>query len=200
MEKETETVQDNTEAKNQILLVALKLFANKGYFNTSLTDIKNELGIKGTSGIYQHFPNKQAIAADLHTSIMDSLSVSIDDIRRRNRKSSEQLRELVDLFFKLVQDAPDIMKFLLLVRVDEFLPQDQPFLQKAPYSKIIKIIQSGISAGEIRAVDPLLAYAYFFGVIETTLKLLLGGTLTKSPEVYLSQAWIAAWNSIATKK
>ncbi|PPD05357.1 MAG: TetR family transcriptional regulator [Methylobacter sp.] len=200
MEKETETVQENTEAKNQILLVSLKLFADKGYFNTSLTDIKNELGLKGTSGIYQHFSNKQAIAADLHSSIMDSLSVSIDDIRRRNRKSSEQLREIVDLFFRLTQDAPDIMKFLLLVRMDEFLPQEQPFMQKAPYSKILKIIQAGIGAGEIRAVDPYLAYAYFFGVIEATLKLLLTGTLNKNPEVYLSQAWMAAWNSIAIKK
>src|SRR5690606_31898229 len=100
MDKEKENIQIKSEAQDEILLAALKLFAQKGYFNTSLTDIKDAAGIKTTSGIYQHFKNKQMIASALYVNIFDSLNISIDDIRRRNKKSSEQLREIVDLMFR----------------------------------------------------------------------------------------------------
>lgn len=199
MDKEKENTQIKSEAQDEILLAALKLFAQKGYFNTSLTDIKDAAGIKTTSGIYQHFKNKQMIASALYVNIFDSLNISIDDIRRRNKKSSEQLREIVDLMFRLTSEAPDVMQFLLVLKIYEFLPEEKPLLETAPFVKIIKIIQAGIKAGEIRNIDPLLGYAYFFGIINQTLRLLLTGALDKKPEVYQPQAWLAAWNAIAKK-
>jgi AcrR family transcriptional regulator len=199
MDKEKENIQIKSEAQDEILLAALKLFAQKGYFNTSLTDIKDAAGIKTTSGIYQHFKNKQMIASALYVNIFDSLNISIDDIRRRNKKSSEQLREIVDLMFRLTSEAPDVMQFLLVLKIHEFLPEEKPLLETAPFVKIIKIIQAGIKAGEIRNIDPLLGYAYFFGIINQTLRLLLTGALDKKPEVYQSQTWLAAWNAIAKK-
>ena len=85
--EQTEQNKNNkTVTRDDVLLVALKLFAQKGYFNTSLTDIKEACGLKTTSGIYQHFKTKQSIAEALFDNILDSLSISIDDIRRRNRK------------------------------------------------------------------------------------------------------------------
>ncbi|MBF6647978.1 MULTISPECIES: TetR/AcrR family transcriptional regulator [unclassified Methylobacter] len=198
-EKEKENIQLKSETQDEILLAALKLFAEKGYFNTSLTDIKDAAGIKTTSGIYQHFKNKQTIASALYANIFDSLNISIDDIRRRNKKSSEQLREIVDLMFRLTTEAPDVVQFLLVLKIHEFLPEEKPLLETAPFSKIIKIIQAGIKAGEIRNMDPVLGYAFFFGIINQTLRLLLTGALDKKPEVYQSQTWLAAWNAIAKK-
>lgn len=139
------------------------------------------------------------IASALYVNIFDSLNISIDDIRRRNKKSSEQLREIVDLMFRLTSEAPDVMQFLLVLKIHEFLPEEKPLLETAPFVKIIKIIQAGIKAGEIRNIDPLLGYAYFFGIINQTLRLLLTGALDKKPEVYQSQTWLAAWNAIAKK-
>ena len=199
MDQEKDNTQAKAETHDEILLAALKLFAEKGYFNTSLTDIKDAVGIKTTSVIYQHFQNKQMIASALYAKILDSMSISIDDIRRRNRKSSEQLREIVDLLFRLTTDAPDVMQFLLILKINEFLPEEKPLLQTAPYQKINKIIQSGIQAGEIRNIDPLLAHAYFFGIIENTLRMVLTGALDKKSDAYQAQAWLAAWNSIAKK-
>lgn len=199
MDQEKEIIQAKTETQDDILLAALKLFTAKGYFNTSLTDIAEAAGIKNTSAIYHHFKNKQMIASQLYANIFDSFNVSVDDIRRRNQKSSDQLRGIVDLFFKLTDDAPDIMKFLLVLKLNEFLPEEKPVLETAVHVKIIKIIQSGIKSGEIRNIDPQLVNAYFFGIINNTLRLVLTGALDKKADFYQSQTWLAAWNVIAKK-
>lgn len=199
MDTENKTTVKKAVTQDEILLASLKLFSEKGYFNTSLTDIKDAVGIKTTSGIYQHFKNKQAIAEVLFENILDSLSISIDDIRRRNRKASEQLREIVDLLFKLTDEAPDVVQFLLFVNIKEIVPEGEPLLETAPFSKIQRIIQNGINDGEIRSIDPLLAYSYLFGIIRHTLKLILSGDLPKIADSYQSQAWLAAWASIAKR-
>jgi AcrR family transcriptional regulator len=199
MDKEKEKTTKKIITENELLQVTLKLFAKKGYFNTSLTDIKEAAGLKTPTGIYQHFKNKQAIAETLQGNILDSLSISIDDIRRRNRKASEQLREIVDLLFRITDDMPDIMQFLILLRTEEFLPDQKTLLNTTPLLKIRKIFQAGIRDGEIRAIDPLLAYNYFFGIILHTLQMVLNGDLPKKADDYQAQAWVTAWNTIVKK-
>lgn len=198
-ELELESTPNKTLSQDEVLQASLKLFAQKGYFNTSLTDIKDAVGLKTTSGIYQFFKTKQAIAQTLRENILDSLSISIDDIRRRNRKSSEQLREIVDLLFKLTDDAPEIIQFLLFVKVEDFLPDTPALLDTAAFNKIKRIVQNGIKEGEIRSIDPLLAYCYFFGIINQTLAMVLNDSLPKSADSYQSQAWLAAWGCIVKK-
>ncbi len=186
-------------SQDDVLQAALKLFAKKGYFNTSLPDIKDAVGLKTTSGIYQYFKTKQAIAQTLRENILDSLSISIDDIRRRNRKPSEQLREIVDLLFKLTDEAPEIVQFLLFVKTEEFLPESVAFMQTAAINKIMRILQNGIREGEIKVPDSTLAYSYFFGIIHQTLFMILNGDLPKSADSYQAQVWMMAWGCIAKK-
>lgn len=199
IEIQPETPPSKPVTQDEVLQAALKLFAQKGYFNTSLTDIKDAVGLKTTSGIYQFFKTKQAIAETLRENILDSLSISIDDIRRRNRKASEQLREIVDLLFKLTDDAPEIIQFLLFVKTEDFLPESTALMDTPAFNKIKRIIQNGIKEGEIRSVDSILAYCYFFGIISQTLTMVLNGSLPKSADSYQSQAWLAAWGCIAKK-
>ncbi len=198
-ELEKETQPNQPVSQDQVLQASLKLFAQKGYFNTSLTDIKDAVGLKTNSGIYQFFKTKQAIAETLRENILDSLSISIDDIRRRNRKASEQLREIVDLLCKLTDDAPEIVQFLLFIKTSDFMPEASPLLETPAFIKIKRIIQNGIKEGEIKSIDPILAYCYFFGIINQALALVLQGELPKSADTYQSQVWMAAWGCIAKK-
>lgn len=194
-----EIQKDKEELRNDILTAALKLFAEKGYFNTSLTEIAELSGVKNSAGIYKHFKNKQEIAQALYHWIIDRLSVSIDDIRRRNRKSSEQLREIVDLWFRLTDEAPEVMQFLLVLNISEFLPEEKPIMSTPPFVKIIKVLQNGIKVGEIKAVDAQRAYCHFFGIIENTLKQVLTGNLKEKADYYEGDAWLSAWGTIVKK-
>ncbi|HCT99600.1 MAG TPA: TetR/AcrR family transcriptional regulator [Methylococcaceae bacterium] len=199
MEQETISIQRNTPVQDEILRAALGLFVQKSYLNTSLSDIALAAKLDNIHELYRYFENKQHIACVLYSNIVDSLSVSIDDIRRRNKKSTDQLHSLVDLLFKLVEQAPDALRFLLTVNHAEFLRDEKPFLKTPAVNKMLKIFQLGINNGEIRALEPMLIYSCFFGIIYTTLELILNGTLDKKSELYQSQAWIAAWNTIAKK-
>jgi len=194
-----EIQKDKEELRNDILVAALKLFTDKGYFNTSLVEIAELSGVKNSAGIYKHFKNKQEIAQALYQWIIDRLSVSIDDIRRRNRKASEQLREIVDLWFHLTDHAPEIMKFLLLLNISEFLPEEKQLMETSPFTKIHRILQNGIKDGEIKAIDAQRAYCYFFGVIENTLKQSLLGNLQKDADHYQADTWAFAWGTIVKK-
>ncbi|MGZ0080711.1 TetR/AcrR family transcriptional regulator [Methylomonas sp. YC3] len=198
-ELELENKPNKTISQDEVLQAALKLFAKKGYFNTSLTDIKDAAGITTSTGISQYFKTKQALAQTLYENILDSLSISIDDIRRRNRKAAEQLREIVDLLFKLTDDAPEIVEFLLFVKSEEFLAEPKPLLETPAFIKIKRIFQNGVKDGEMKALDPLLAYTYFFGIINHTLAMVLSGNLPKTAESYQAQAWLTAWGCIVKK-
>lgn len=199
LQLETVSTPIKTVTQDQVLQAALKLFAQKGYFNTSLPEIKDAAGINTANGLNQFFKTKQAIAQALREHILDSLSISIDDIRRRNRKASEQLREIVDLLFKLTDDAPEVIQFLLFMRSEEFLPEAPPLLDTPAFTKIKRIMQNGIKEGEIRSIDHVLAFTYFFGVIQFTLCMVLNKGLPKNADSYQSQAWLAAWSSIVKK-
>ena len=191
--------KEKDELRSDILVAALKLFAEKGYFNTSLTEIAEASGVKTSAGIYKHFKNKQEIARALYVWIIDRLNVSIDDIRRRSRKSSEQLREIVDLWFCLTDEAPEIMRFLFVLNVSEFLPDEKPLMETAPFVKILKILQNGIKSNEIKAIDAQRAYCHFFGIIENTIRQVLTGILKKKADYYEGDAWLSAWATIVKK-
>ncbi|MEE7626998.1 TetR/AcrR family transcriptional regulator [Methylobacter sp. Wu8] len=199
MDQEIEDIQTKSEVQDEILLAALQLFTGKGYFNTSLIDIKEAAGLEDVGTIYRHFKSKQIIAAQLRANILDSLNISIDDIRRKNEKPSEQLRSIVDLLFRLTDEAPDVMRFLLIVKTDEFLPEAKPLHEAAAFIKIIRIIEAGIKTGELRNITPQLGYAHFFGIIDNTLRLVLTGFFDRKADFYQSQAWLAAWNTIVKK-
>lgn len=193
-------IQKNDETQNEILRVALNLFVQNGYLHTSLSDIAHGAQLTQVQEIYLYFSNKQELATEVYNTVLDSLSVSIDEIRRRNKKASEQLHSLVDLLFKLTEEAPDTLRFLFEVNANEFLPVDSKrYLQTPAVNKMLKMIQLGINNGEIKSLAPMLIYTYFFGIINTTLQMILNGTLEKRIELYQSQAWLAAWNTIVKK-
>jgi hypothetical protein len=86
-----------------------------------------------------------------------------------------------------------------MTKISEFLPDAKPLHESGPFIKTIRIIEEGITAGEIRNITPQLGYAHFFGVIDNTLRQVLTGFLDRKTDYYQSQTWLAAWNTIVKK-
>ena len=59
------TTAKGAATRNEILHAAWRLFITKGYASTSLRDIAAASGKRAASGIYNHFPSKDALFAEL---------------------------------------------------------------------------------------------------------------------------------------
>jgi len=74
----TETVRLRVDNRQeQIIGIACRLFARRGYEGTSLRDIAEEAKIT-KAALYYHFPNKEAL---YHRIVLDSLRALIDSVR-----------------------------------------------------------------------------------------------------------------------
>ena len=68
----------------QILLVALECFVEKGYHGTSVRDIANRAGIS-VPGLYHHFPSKMVLLERLMEQTMDALIAQTEGALTRAR-------------------------------------------------------------------------------------------------------------------
>ncbi len=193
--KENIKQKEKDEFRDQILDSALNLFAAKGYSNTSIEDIKRKSNIS-TSRIYGQFKNKQTIAKALYVDLARRMDDSLCEIARTNTTVRERMRAVVDLMFDLTEQAPDVMRFLLLSRHQEFLLDGELQGCTPPFDKVKDIIMKGIKTGEIRRIDSLLVDGCFQGIIIRTIELRLDGTLEKPLDRYFNDVWSLVWSAV----
>ncbi|BCX81947.1 TetR/AcrR family transcriptional regulator, repressor of fatR-cypB operon [Methylomarinovum caldicuralii] len=186
---------EKKDPKEEILKAALKLFTEKGYFNTSIADIR-QLADVSTGTIYHYFKNKEAIADALYTEVLHSLEESLKEIRRLNN-AFERLRAILELFFELTENEPEIVRFIVTVRHQEILSQRPPLSQSPPFRLLNRIMEEGIRAGDLRRMNPQVATAVFYGTVARMALLRLEGVLEKSLELYLLDTWTAIWRALA---
>ncbi|MEM6107536.1 TetR/AcrR family transcriptional regulator [Mycobacterium sp. 050272] len=91
----TRARQRDPERKERILAASAELVAERGYHSVGLVDIGARAGIVG-SGIYRHFPSKDAILVALLDKVMRRLSEGATAIISTTGSDHEALSALVD--------------------------------------------------------------------------------------------------------
>jgi AcrR family transcriptional regulator len=90
-----------TDTRQRAIEVALELFTEHGYDNTSLREIAERLGIKKAS-LYYHFASKEALLAG----IMESLLAPVDELvawGQSQPRSAETRQEILRRIAALLQ-------------------------------------------------------------------------------------------------
>lgn len=102
---EEQFAQIREKSRNNILNAALKLFASKGYQNTSISDIADEASIsKGL--LYNYFSSKE----ELTRSVMEILFVELEKITKVievEKDSFKKLRKLIEATFNIIETNSD---------------------------------------------------------------------------------------------
>ena len=103
------------EARTAILNAAWRLFITKGYASTSLRDIASAAGNRAASGIYNHFPSKEALFEDLL-----QMAAPIDELRAmfaacRGDRAPELIRNYLRAWLPISQRYYEYLK---LVQID----------------------------------------------------------------------------------
>ena len=78
----TATVKKRSkDVESVIFETALKLFTEKGYFNTSVHDIQKEANVS-IGSIYHYFKNKEAIARAIYSDLLIQMELAMVEIRK----------------------------------------------------------------------------------------------------------------------
>lgn len=144
------------ETINQILTVALNLFIQKGYEQTSIQDIINELGGLTKGAIYHHFKSKEEILQAVTDHLFKGVDEMLSGVRDDNGLNGlEKLRKISRVSLdnpaqnEMASAAPNLLRNPKLLAA-----QIENIIEKAVPLYIQPIIEQGIRDGSIRTDYP----------------------------------------------
>ena len=184
--------------QEQILVTSLRLFTERGYFNTSIHDIQRESKVS-IGSIYHYFKNKEGIARELFTGLVTAMDEGMDRIDRRYGTSHDRCRSALAWLMELTRRSPSVMQFILYARHREFLPDEKPICSSGPFLRMKEMVKRGMDEGEIRRMDVTVASTALFGGGIRMIHLELDGVLERPVESYLEDIWECAWRSVAAE-
>lgn len=92
--------------RDELLRVAAKVFARKGFSNATVRDIGEEAGILSGS-LYHHFESKDAILEDLLVNLYDEMERGYRDVLDRGLPAEETVIELLACGYSYLDQLTD---------------------------------------------------------------------------------------------
>jgi TetR/AcrR family fatty acid metabolism transcriptional regulator len=158
--------------REEILSAAEKVFAAKGFFPTTMSDIARRAEF-GTGTLYKYFKSKE----ELYFTLIDEKAEEINRLVKTelSQRSSavERIQEVLRLQFEFIERNRDFFRIYISERSRfEWTIKDD--LGKGLHEKMVsyidilsEVIKQGIKKGEFRSMDPRdLAHA-FVGVVNS---------------------------------
>lgn len=181
--------------RDKILHTALTLFADQGYFSTSIHDIRRVAGLS-IGSIYHHFSSKEAIADALYRQLVSSLNETLTTAIIGLATYPERYKAIISALFEQCETNPDCMHFILNARHQEFLPDEPPICSSQPFIMMKNLVEEGIAAGEIRPMPSMIAAASLFGGPIRLMHLRLDQVLDDPLPTLLEESWNCAWSAV----
>ncbi|WP_201365019.1 TetR/AcrR family transcriptional regulator [Dictyobacter formicarum] len=132
MVESTSYRRETTAMRRQVILMAaLKLFATKGYTETTMEDIR-QLSGASTGSIYHHFENKEKLALALYLEGRQDLNVRLQIVMNTPGLSLEEtVKGLVSAYIAWFVDNPDLGQYVIQADSTEYLSAQVRFLQQS---------------------------------------------------------------------
>jgi len=157
--------------EKQIKEAALKLFSEKGFHNTTVTQIAEaaDLG-KGT--IYWYWKSKEDLAFSLVSDMLHDFALLIEAARDAGGPVVARFENLVARVAELYYRETDYLRLLWKFRVDRSYIFSAEYTEKVAsyYVRMRKalehMIEEGIANGELIEVDPKRTAFILLGIVE----------------------------------
>lgn len=184
-----------TTPREQVLATALRLFTQKGYFNTSIPDIVQESGVS-TGSIYHYFKDKEGIAKALFDGLKKRIEDAFAEIEAQNKTTEAQCKAVIAYLFNITEEDPCAMEFMLYAKHKEFLPEMAPVCSSKPFRLMRQMVANGMIKGEVRPMDADVAAAAVYGPAVRLIQHRLDGLIKKPLKGYLDDLWASTWRSV----
>ncbi len=154
--------------KKQILSVAEKVFAKKGFQEATISEIAEQAKVSEAS-IYEYFTTKQGLLFSIPIEAAGELFDKSEFHIKLIRGAANKLRATIYLFMMTYQENPDFAAIIMLIlkHNKNFLETEGHHIIRNGIKNIIVIIEEGIDSGEFRSdIDPHLIRSMILGTIE----------------------------------
>ena len=179
------------ERRTQIVDVAMRLFASKGFKGTTTRAIATAAGVSEAI-IFRHFETKE----DLYNAIIahtieqrSSLWESLDANIKTAQDLPTILRDFAQTYIQLNRNDPTFIRLMMYSSLEDHQFRANFFAtsRSKRQSSIRKAIQKGIERGELRNVDPALTTRSFFHtLLQYSASSFISSSSPPSPEVDLA--------------
>lgn len=156
----TPTVPDLSDGREaQLLAIARRLFAQKGFDATSLRDIAEAAQIT-KAALYYYFPNKDALYERVVIESMDSLLAQVQAAVARAPTPTQKVRAFLQASAEEMEQRRDqwVAGSNAFWQAGANGRRDLALTQRDEYEKLLRqCIEAGIACGELRPVNPAVA-------------------------------------------
>ncbi|WP_459871305.1 TetR/AcrR family transcriptional regulator, partial [Endothiovibrio diazotrophicus] len=127
--------------------------------------------------IYNHFGGKEGIAKALYHHLIHEFEEMVQEVLAEPASQRERCNRIIQLLFEYTESRRNIIAYMLHARHREFLPDEPPLWDSAPFVALRDIVRRGMECGEIRRGDPWVVTSSVFGGAIRMIHLRLDGVI-----------------------
>lgn len=144
-----------TDYRDKILTAAIKVFAQKGYVNTTMSDVAIHAKV-GIGTLYNYFKNKDDMLLQCMKKTIEDEIMQIQDETELIKDPIDKLHEFFIKHGELIVNKPYIAKFLVveLRQSESFYKRNPSYNPMQYYLDYVKgILRESMKIGRIRKAD-----------------------------------------------
>lgn len=160
----------------------MRVFAERGYHATRVSDIAAEAGV-AHGLVYHYFASKEDLLREVFRRSWSHLVVGLEDIRQGPGSATDRLARVVRLMLGSYRMAPELVRVLVLEVTRSANLRHEVEEIRTGFATIEALIRDGQEAGELRRdVSPELASYITWGAIDEVITAWVLGTLPTTDE------------------
>jgi len=183
----------------EIIRAACKLFAEKGYYNTTIPHIAQAVGMS-VGNIYNYFESKEALAKEIMITVSNWVGERLRKIEEMDVDYREKIRLFVKSFFEIAVEEPELINYFLkvfLVNREVFSEGCEGFACIASViTEVMVFLSNGIERGELRNQSFYPAFTTIMGPLGGMVFLHSEGLLDKPLMDYVDEVSENLWRAL----
>ncbi len=185
--------------KLEIIRVACKLFSEKGYYNTTIPDIAQALGMS-VGNLYNYFESKEELAKEIMLTVSRWVGEKLKKVNEMKVSVKEKIYEFTKAFFETALSEPELINYFLRV----FLVNREIFKEGCEgfacvgevITEVMVLLSDGVERGELRNQNFFPAFTTIMGPLGGMVFLYHEGVLDKPLMEYTDEVAENIWNAL----
>ncbi|MFK5882006.1 MAG: TetR/AcrR family transcriptional regulator [Sulfurospirillum sp.] len=155
--------------QNKIIETALNIFSKKGFYNTTVSQIADDLKMS-VGNFYNYFPSKKSLARAAIVFVTRKLASNLRYINNQNISSNKKVTLFVKEYFSFIQKHPEMIEYFFRVYLSNrelFCEhEDCGFsLAKEFIDEVQILFQDGVESKEFSQKDFFVAFSSIAGIL-----------------------------------